>query len=63
MSHADMKTVRMREWHESLATSQGSEDKLREVLKSKVPKSRDGAATLLSDLVTLAPDLSRFTVD
>jgi hypothetical protein len=53
MSHADMKTVRMREWHESLATSQGSEDKLREVLKSKVPKSRDGAATLLSDLVTL----------
>ena len=43
----------MREWHESLATSQGSEDKLREVLKSKVPKSRDGAATLLSDLVTL----------
>ena len=53
MSHADMKTVRMREWHESLATSQGSEDKLREVLKSKVPKSRDGAATLLSDLMTL----------
>jgi hypothetical protein len=50
MSHADMKTVRMREWQESLATSQGSEDKLREVLKSKVPKSRDGAATLLADL-------------
>jgi len=42
----------MREWHESLATSQGSEDKLREVLKSKVPKSRDGAATLLADLTT-----------
>jgi hypothetical protein len=53
MSHADVKTVRMREWHESLATSQGSEDKLREVLKSKVPKSRDGAATLLADLTTL----------
>jgi len=53
MSQADLKMVRMREWQESLATSQGSEDKLREVLKSKVPKSRDGAATLLADLTTL----------
>lgn len=53
MSHAEMKTVRMREWQESLATSQGSEDKLREVLKRKVPKNRDGAATLLADLTTL----------
>lgn len=54
MSSAEMKTVRMREWRESLATSQGSQDKLREVLKSKVPKSRDGATTLLADLTTLA---------
>ena len=54
MSSTELKMVRMREWRESLATSQGSEDKLREVLKSKVPKSRDGATTLLGDLTTLA---------
>ena len=54
MSSTELNVVRMREWRESLATSQGSEDKLREVLKSKVPKSRDGATTLLGDLATLA---------
>lgn len=53
MSNVDMKTVRMREFRESLATSRGAEDKLREALKNKVPKTRDNATTLLKDLETL----------
>ena len=53
MSNVDMKTVRMREFRESLATSQGAEDKLREALKNKVPKTRDNATTLLKDLEIL----------
>jgi hypothetical protein len=54
MSAIDLKSLRMREWRDSLATSHGTEETLREVLKSKVPKNRDGAGALLGDLATLA---------
>lgn len=54
MSVVDLKTVRMREWRDSLATSRGNEEKSSEVLRGKVPVSREGAATLLGDLNTLA---------
>jgi hypothetical protein len=54
MSGTVLKAVRMRDWRESLATSLGEDDKLREALKAKVPKSRDEASRLLGDLNKLA---------
>jgi hypothetical protein len=50
MSGTVLKTVRMRDWRDSLATSLGDDEKMREALKGKVPKSRDEAARLLGDL-------------
>ena len=54
MSGTVLKAVRMRDWRDSLATSLGEDDKLPEALKAKVPKSRDEATRLLSDLNKLA---------
>lgn len=54
MSGTLLKAVRMRDWRDSLSTSLGEDDKLREALKAKVPKSRDEAARLLADLNKLA---------
>ena len=50
MSGTVLKTVRMRDWRDSLATSLGDDEKMREALKGKVTKSRDEAARLLGDL-------------
>ena len=50
MSGTVLKTVRMRDWRDSLAISLGDDEKMREALKGKVPKSRDEAARLLGDL-------------
>jgi hypothetical protein len=50
MSGTVLKTVRMRDWRDSLATSLGDDEKMREALKGKVPTSRDEAARLLGDL-------------
>jgi hypothetical protein len=54
MSGTVLKSVRMRDWRDSLATSLGEDDKLRDALKAKVPKSRDEATRLLSDLEKLS---------
>jgi hypothetical protein len=53
MSTTALKTVRLRDWRESLATSLGEGDELLKVLKGKVPVRRDEAAKLLGDLTRL----------
>ena len=53
MSEVALKTMRMRDWRESVAASLAEGVELATVLKEKVPTSRHEAASLLSDLTRL----------
>lgn len=50
----DLKSIRMKEWQDSLVTGHKTGDSLRDSMKKYIPSNRDEAALLLQDLDRLA---------